>query len=115
MSGNAISRFLIVTIFIALPALCGDWNPRLAAQYLDSRQMQWFAWKPAAAPGGTCFSCHTGMTYLLARPALRRELGETQPTEYEKRLLDGLSARADKRDPKDISLSITKEPRASQA
>ena len=43
----------------------------------------WFAWKPAASPDGPCVSCHTGMTYLLARPALRRALGETQPTMFE--------------------------------
>ena len=43
-----------------------------AAQYLDARQQAWFEWKPAIASGrGPCLSCHTGMTYLLARPALR--------------------------------------------
>ena len=42
---------------------------------------------------GPCVSCHTGMTYLLARPALRRVLKESQPTMYEVGLLDRLRAK----------------------
>ena len=90
---------LTLAAAIVAPAFCGDWNPRLAADYLDGRQKEWFAWKPASGPGGPCFSCHTGMTYLLARPALRRVLGESEPTIYEKGLLDALRARADKTEP----------------
>jgi hypothetical protein len=30
-----------------------------------------------------CVSCHTGMTYLLARPVLRRALHESEPTTFE--------------------------------
>src|SRR5213594_4955085 len=71
-----------------------DWSPRLAAQYLDGRQKDWFVWKRAASADGPCVSCHTGMTYLLARPALRRALGESQPTPYERGLLDRLRANA---------------------
>jgi len=71
-----------------------DWSPRLAARYLDGRQKDWFAWKRAASADGPCVSCHTGMTYLLARPALRRALGESQPTPYERGLLDRLRANA---------------------
>ena len=64
-----------------------DWNPQLAAQYLDGRQKEWFAWKPAMSANGPCVSCHTGMTYLLARPVLRRALNEPQPTEFERGLM----------------------------
>lgn len=39
------------------------------------------------------------MTYLLARPALRKALGETAPTEYETGLLESLRSRVDKREP----------------
>ena len=105
----------IVVVALALPAFAADWNPRLAADYLDSRQKEWFAWDRAKAPGGPCVSCHTGATYLLARPALRRALGESQPTPYETGLLDALRARADKRESKDVFPSYTKEPGASQA
>lgn len=70
----------------------GDWNPRLAAQFLDSRQKAWFAWPPANKSGVSCMSCHTGLPYLLARPALRRTLGEHVPTLYEAVLIDGVRA-----------------------
>src|SRR6266699_4860359 len=83
-----------IFVLAALPGFCADWNPQLAAQYLDSRQKEWFAWKTAASPDGPCVSCHTGLTYLLARPALRRKLGESEATVYEKGLLGRLRANA---------------------
>jgi len=73
--------------------LSADWSPELAARYLDGRQKEWFAWKTAMSPDGPCVSCHTGMTYLLARPALRKRLKESQPTMYEVGLLDRLRAK----------------------
>jgi squalene-hopene/tetraprenyl-beta-curcumene cyclase len=87
--------FSAAALFIvsALPALGGDWNKQLAADYLDARQKEWFEWPPSAAPGGPCVSCHTGVTYLLARPVLRRALGEQQATSYETGLLAGLRSR----------------------
>src|SRR5260370_23307427 len=105
----------VFVILLAPLAQCADWSPRLAAEYLDGRQKEWCAWPAAKAPGGTCLSCHTGMTYLLGRPALRKALGELEPTEYEKGLLDGLRARADKREGKDLFAGFAKEPLASQA
>ena len=82
-----------------LPALAADWNPRLAAQYLDARQKEWFDWPNANANAKPCVSCHTGMGYLLARPALRHALGEEAPTAYENGLLASLRSRLDKREP----------------
>jgi squalene-hopene/tetraprenyl-beta-curcumene cyclase len=79
----------MIQIFLAL-SLCADWSPRLAADYLDGRQKEWFAWKTAQTPEGPCVSCHTGVMYLFARPELRRKLGETQPTAYETGLLKTL-------------------------
>jgi squalene-hopene/tetraprenyl-beta-curcumene cyclase len=70
------------------------WDPALAAKYLDSRQRDWFAWPRAQSADGPCVSCHTGMPYLLARPALRRLLNENEPTMYERGLRDRLSAHA---------------------
>jgi hypothetical protein len=58
-------------------------------------------------------SCHTGVTYLLARPALRRALGEAEPTSYERGLLDGLRARLEKKTASELS-PAAKEPFASQ-
>jgi squalene-hopene/tetraprenyl-beta-curcumene cyclase len=51
---------------------------------MDSRQKEWVAWPMAMHSGVACVSCHTGLTYLLTRPALRQALGEkTGPTLYE--------------------------------
>src|SRR5437899_10538703 len=82
-------------IAFAVPGFSADWNARLAADYLDSRQKEWFAWPRAKAEGGGCGSCHTGVTYLLARPVLRKALAESQPTVYEKGLLEGIHAQAE--------------------
>jgi squalene-hopene/tetraprenyl-beta-curcumene cyclase len=89
-------------VLVAVSAFCADWNPRLAAQYLDSRQKAWFAWPTANKSGVPCVSCHTGLPYLLARPALRKALGESTPTLYEAVLLDGLRATVVKTDGKTL-------------
>jgi squalene-hopene/tetraprenyl-beta-curcumene cyclase len=76
----------------SVAALESRWHPDRAARYLDHRLDQWSRWKPAASPDGPCVSCHTGMTYLLARPALRQRLGESEPTVHEQALLRRLRA-----------------------
>src|SRR5829696_5323868 len=96
---NRAGLLLILSTALSLGA---DWSPQLAAKYLDSRQKEWFAWKPAQSANGPCVSCHTGMTYLLARPALRRALGESEPTVYERGLLDRLGAQARSKPPANI-------------
>lgn len=89
---------LMALIAVATPSAFGtDWNQRLAANYLDSRQKEWFAWPRAKVGNSACVSCHTGLPYLLARPALRRALGESQPTPYEVRLVEGVKAQAEGR------------------
>jgi len=67
------------------------WNAQLAADYLESRQKEWSVFPAAKAAGGPCMSCHTGLTYLMARTALDR----TQPgsREYRDLLLNGLKER----------------------
>jgi hypothetical protein len=47
------------------------------------------------------------------RPALRRALGEAEPTSYERGLLDGLRARLEKKTASEMSPGA-KEPFASQ-
>jgi squalene-hopene/tetraprenyl-beta-curcumene cyclase len=94
---------VLLAFALVLPALAADWNPRAAADYLDGRQKEWAAWTGSnLADGNKCVSCHTGLTYLLARPALRRTLKESQPTEYETALVAGLRSRVGKRDPKEL-------------
>jgi squalene-hopene/tetraprenyl-beta-curcumene cyclase len=90
----------LVAILIATTStLSADWSPELAARYLDGRQKEWFSWKPAMQADGPCVSCHTGMTYLLARPVLRRALKESQPTMYETGLLDRLRTKVGEKPP----------------
>lgn len=103
-------------LVLLLPALASaaDWNPRAAADYLDARQQQWFAWSGANANAKPCVSCHTGLPYLLARPALRRVLHESGPTLYETGLLDSLRGRVALRDPKEINPRLS-EPHGSEA
>ena len=101
---------LLLAALVAIPCLAADWNPRAAADYLDARQKEWAAWPTAnLAGGGKCVSCHTNMTYLVARPALRRLLNESAPTAYETGLLDSLRARVAKRAPADL-YPKSKEP-----
>ena len=94
-----LSRAAVCLVLSLLPAGGADWNPRLAAQYLDSRQKEWFDWPRANAAAKPCVSCHTGVTYLLARPVLRKALGEETPTAYENGLLASLRSRLDLREP----------------
>ena len=94
-----LSRAAVCFALSALAVRGADWNLRLAAQYLDSRQKEWFEWPTANSAAKPCVSCHTGMTYLLARPVLRKALGEDTPTAYETGLLASLRSRVDKREP----------------
>ncbi len=102
----------MINALLAL-SLIADWNPRLAADYLDGREKEWFAWKTAKSPGGVCVSCHTNVTYLLVRPALRRELGEKEPTEFETGLRDALRTRIPMHDV--FPAAFAKEPKHGQS
>jgi squalene-hopene/tetraprenyl-beta-curcumene cyclase len=93
-------RRVIVLALIAASGFAADWNPKLAADYMDARQKDWFAWPRANANAKPCVSCHTNLTYLLARPALRKTLGESAPTQYETGLLAMLKSRVADTDPK---------------
>jgi squalene-hopene/tetraprenyl-beta-curcumene cyclase len=110
-----LTRVISLTILLAVPVLCADWNPRAAADYLDSRQKEWFAWPRANTIATPCISCHTGATYLMARPALRRVLGEKEPTIYETGLLASLRSRASKRSPLDLYPNVRPDAQSSAA
>jgi squalene-hopene/tetraprenyl-beta-curcumene cyclase len=90
-------RIAVLLGIAVLPAIAGDWNPRLAAEYLDERQKEWIEWPRANGDAKPCISCHTGLPYLLARPVLRKALGEKEPTPYEIKLLDSLRSRLEKK------------------
>jgi squalene-hopene/tetraprenyl-beta-curcumene cyclase len=96
-------RPLILLALAAAPAFCQSWNARLAEQYMDGRQKEWVAWPMALHSGVACVSCHTGLTYLIARPALRQSLGEKNgPTLYENVLVDSMRATVIRTDANDL-------------
>jgi len=71
-----------------------SWDPKAAASYLDSREGWWMGWQGAARdPGTFCVSCHTALTYSLARPALRNALAESGPTAHEQALIENVTKR----------------------
>src|SRR5664279_371486 len=75
-----------------------DWDQQAAAKYLDDRMDLWFekATKLRTGPGTTsCASCHNTVPYALARPALRKAAGISQPTPQEAKLLDETMRRVD--------------------
>lgn len=84
---------LLVVVFACPNAQSDDersaWNAEAASAYLDERATGWFAFdgRGEGATRSTCVSCHTVLPYLLARPALRRVVGTTMPTEQETKLL----------------------------
>jgi squalene-hopene/tetraprenyl-beta-curcumene cyclase len=106
-------RMLSLMVLAAAAGWGADWNPKLAAEYLDGRQKEWLAWPTANASGTPCFSCHTGAPYLFARPALRKALGEAEPTSFETALRDALKARLVKKTTKEWNPN-GKEPGVSQ-
>jgi squalene-hopene/tetraprenyl-beta-curcumene cyclase len=57
-----------------------DWKPDAAGKYLDEREKAWFG-------SAKCVSCHTGLPYALARPALHKLYGGKTPSEQETKLL----------------------------
>ena len=76
--------------------LCAQssWDPKSAANYLDSRAQWWSAWPSAARDHQTfCISCHTALPYAAARASLRTALGERSPSPIEQKLLDNVIAR----------------------
>ena len=75
-------------------AVTSGWNRQAAARYLDDREAYWQSWDRAKKDHGTlCVSCHTQATYGLARPALRHELGEQQPSAAEQVMLTSIQKR----------------------
>src|SRR6266478_1388893 len=74
------------------------WDKQAAAKYLDDRMDLWFAKAKKLRTGQentSCVSCHTVVPYTLARPALRKATGVSEPTPEEARLLDETVRRVD--------------------
>jgi squalene-hopene/tetraprenyl-beta-curcumene cyclase len=75
------------------------WQPARAAQYLEERAKDWFAYASANRGTGatqtTCVSCHTLLPYGLARSALRPATGGQSVSETEQKLLTHVRSRVD--------------------
>lgn len=84
----------IVAPGIAAAQGARGWNAEAAARYLDERAAVWKAHpKTQRSHETACISCHTGLPYLLARPELRRLLGEAASPEPEKALVSDVEKR----------------------
>jgi squalene-hopene/tetraprenyl-beta-curcumene cyclase len=70
------------------------WDAPAATAYLDGRQSWWMTWPAAARDHDTqCVSCHTTLSYALARPALRAALAEREASAPERQMLEHVTRR----------------------
>jgi squalene-hopene/tetraprenyl-beta-curcumene cyclase len=75
-------------------AVTSDWDPQAAARYLDSREVWWQSWDRTQKDHGTyCVSCHTQAPFALARPAIRSDLNEAEPSAAEAAMLASIQKR----------------------
>lgn len=98
MFKRAMAVCIVVTGVVAMggaPALDAgpeDWSPQAAASYLDDRMELWWTKAKSLRTGDAdttrCLSCHTAVPYALARPVLRKALGETTATTHETRIVE---------------------------
>jgi squalene-hopene/tetraprenyl-beta-curcumene cyclase len=74
-----------------------QWDQSAARQFLDSRGAEWFNFGSARRGEGasttSCVSCHSLLSFALARPALRRITDEKLPTELETKMLAQVKSR----------------------
>ncbi len=70
------------------------WDRQAAERYLDDREVWWQGWDRTQKDHGTyCISCHTQAPYGLARPVLRKDLGEPDPAGAERAMLASIEKR----------------------
>jgi squalene-hopene/tetraprenyl-beta-curcumene cyclase len=93
---------VILVLACAAPTFAGEntpekWDRTKAGQYLDVRGEEWFNFGSARRGEGsstsTCISCHSLLSFALARPVLRRLSDEKVPTRFETRLLEQTKSR----------------------
>jgi len=76
------------------PPVSVEWNPVLAAKYLDRRAKWWETWPRSQRDHDTaCISCHTTLPYALARPKLASLLQETATPEVDRTVLGNVEKR----------------------
>jgi squalene-hopene/tetraprenyl-beta-curcumene cyclase len=109
MSADAMIRralqVAVVTLGWTAVANAGDPEDaariRRAITYLDARQDEWSRFAKAQRGEGAdktaCVSCHTGLSYALARPALRPFAATPGPSAPEQRMLAAVGLRLEHR------------------
>ena len=99
-------RFATITAAVAgwaASATAGDAEDparvRRAVSYLDARQDEWSRFAKASrgegADGTSCVSCHTGISYALARPSLRGFAPSPGPAAPEGRMIAAVGLRVE--------------------
>jgi hypothetical protein len=74
-----------------------SWDATKAGQKLDDRAAMWKGHEETRRSHETsCISCHSGVPYIMARPGLRKLLGESGLAAPEKELLDDVAMRVTK-------------------
>lgn len=72
---------------------------RRAIAYLDARQEAWAKFSSAARGTGedrtVCLSCHTGISFALARPSIGPFAGEAAPSAAEERMVQHVARRVE--------------------
>jgi hypothetical protein len=90
-----VIRLLLLALAAAPPP--SDWDPSKAGRKLDERAAIWKGHEKTRRSHETnCISCHSGAPYLIARPGLRKLLGEKSLALPEKALLDDVATRVTK-------------------
>jgi squalene-hopene/tetraprenyl-beta-curcumene cyclase len=90
----ARKQLATATVQPAITVTTHEWSPRAAAHFLDVRESWWNTWHVAARDQGTfCVSCHTSLVYMLAKPALRQQLGEIEESAIERQTIENVRKR----------------------
>ena len=98
---SALATILLITTGGSLVLAAGKsstsspkWDRQAAERYLDDREVWWQGWDRTQKDHGTyCISCHTQAPYGLARPVLRKVLGEPGPAGAEQAMLASIKKR----------------------
>ena len=96
-----VAAFTATVAIWAATAAAGDADDvdriRRAVAYLDARQDDWSRFASAQrgedADRTSCVSCHTGVSYALARPALRRFAAQPGPAAAGEQMLAAVNLR----------------------
>jgi len=95
LSFHMMARVAVCLAISAWAGVCADWNPKLAAQYLDARQKDWFEW-PRANTGAKPWHFLPYQRDLSDGASRRcaKALGESAPTPVRDRTASNPAARA---------------------